>query len=347
MEPLIIDGSFGEGGGQILRTSVTFAAITGRAIEIHSIRGKRPKPGLQPQHLVAVRAAAELCGAELKGDAAQSMFLSFRPARAAEPGSYRFDIGTAGSASLVLQTVFPVLSILEAPSQVTVIGGTHNPKAPTIDYVREVFTPTISHFGWRLEVDCPTPGFFPVGGGRVEARIHPAEPREIDLDTFSTEHTLLAVAHSSIRREDLFERAKDHLAVRHRRSTMPLKFERILSDGPSPGIGLTLIAANGHHRAGFTSLGARQKTMEKVCDEAYDEYHAWVSGTPGLDEHLADQLVPLAALTPGHSSWRTQTVSEHLRTVLQVTEWFGLATTDIDEESGLVRVTPGLVAHRT
>jgi RNA 3'-terminal phosphate cyclase (ATP) len=339
MEQLEIDGSFGEGGGQILRTTVTFAAITGRPITLHSIRGGREKPGLQPQHLAAVRAAQTLCDAEVKGDAVNSMFLSFRPRKPVEAGHYRFDIGTAGSTSLVLQTVFPALAMCDGTSQVTVTGGTHNPKAPTVDYLHEVFEQTISHFGWLLDIECPTPGFYPAGGGRLEAKVYPAKPRPFDLDTFATEHGVTAIAHSSIPREDLFARAKDHLAVRHRNSSMPLRFERILSEGPSPGVGLTLVAANGFYRAGFSALGARQKSMEKVCDEAYDEYRVWASGAPGLDEHLADQLAPLAALTQGHSVWRTQTVSDHLRTVLKVIEWFGMATTDLDEETGVVRVS--------
>lgn len=335
----MIDGSFGEGGGQILRTALSFSAISGRPIEIHSIRGGRPKPGLQAQHLVCVQAAAAVCEAEVKGGAVGSMFLSFQPGKGAEPGDYRFDIGTAGSTNLVLQTLFPILSMCPEPSHVTVTGGTHNPKAPTVDYLREVFAPTVSHFGWHLDVECPVPGFYPGGGGRIEAKISPAEPLAFDLDAFPEEHVLKAVIHSSLDREDLFLRSKAAIADRHEPDSAGIQFEKIFQTGPSPGIAASLFAIAGYHRAGFTALGARQKSMEVVSNEVYDEYEKWRKLEPAVDEHLADQLVPLAALTQGQSSWRAQTVTDHLRTVLQLVEWFEMGTTHLDEETGSVRVT--------
>lgn len=335
MEPLVIDGSFGEGGGQILRTSCTLAAITGRPIEIHSIRGKRPKPGLQAQHLVAVLAAAELCNGELKGAAKGSMFLSFIPTKPAEPGEYRFDIGTAGSTTLVLQTVFPILSVAGGPSRVTITGGTHNPKAPTFDYIDHVYVPSIRPFGWNLRLACPTPGFFPAGGGRVEAEIELATPRPIDLTVFPAEHDICSIAHTSIMGRDLLSRTRNTLAQLH---DGPMKFEEIANEGPSPGVGLTLVASNEHYRAGFSELGERGVRMETVCERAYSAYDTWRKSPPALEEHLADQLAPLAALTEGESRWRAQVVSEHLRTVLQVIQWFGLAETELNEETGEVRV---------
>lgn len=339
VDHLEIDGSFGEGGGQILRTTLTFAAVTGRAIQLHSIRGGRPKPGLRPQHLAAVHAAQAICGAEVKGDAVNSMFLSFRPTKPVEPGYFHFDIGTAGSTSLVLQTIFPALALLTEPSTVTITGGTHNPKAPTVDYLTEVFAPTIGHFGWYVDIDCQTPGFYPAGGGRVEAKILPSEGRAFELDGFPPEHRLTALIHSSIPREDLFTRAKSKIAAAHEGSRFPLEFETILKDGPSPGISVGLFAVSGYHRAGFSALGERNKSMELVCGEAYAEYAAWRDGEPALDEHLADQLVPLAALTQGQHAWRTHKVTDHLRTVLQLVEWFEMGSTVLDEETGLVRVS--------
>lgn len=339
MDYLEIDGSFGEGGGQILRTTLTFAAVTGRAVQMHSIRGGRPKPGLAAQHLASVHAAQALCDAQVKGDAVGSRFLSFRPTKPVEPGDYRFDIGTAGSTSLVIQTVFPALALCSEPSSVTVTGGTHNPKAPTVDYLTEVFSPSVSPFGWFLELDCPTPGFFPAGGGRVDARILPSDPRTIELDGFPDEHRLTAILHSSIDRDDLFARAKSRIGASHEGSSAPLQFEPIFKRGPSPGISVGLFAASGHHRAGFTALGARNKPMEAVCDEAYSEYADWRSSEPALDEHLADQLVPLAALSQGQHEWRTHRVTDHLRTVLQLVEWFGMGSTVLEEDTGLVRVS--------
>lgn len=339
MAEVTIDGSFGEGGGQILRTSLTFAAITGMPIQFHSIRAGRAKPGLQPQHLAAVRAAQTLCAAEVKGDAAGSMFLSFRPTKPVEAGHYRFDIGTAGSTNLVLQTVFPALARLEGESTVTVTGGTHNPMAPSVDYLREVFIPCVSGFGWQLDIACDTPGFYPAGGGRIDATIRTADPRPFDLIAFPGDHMLAATMTSTIGREDLFTRAQNHLRSRHEGKDTPFQFQAHELRSASQGLGLLLVAGNGFHRAGFSALGERRRTMEQVVDGVYDEYTAWTQARPAVDEHLADQLAPLAALTPGHSQWVTQEVTDHLRTVLQVIEWFELASTGIDEETGLVHVT--------
>lgn len=339
MADLTIDGSFGEGGGQILRTSLTFAAITGMPIQFHSIRAGRAKPGLQPQHLAAVHAAQAICAAEVKGDAAGSLFLSFRPTKPVEPGHYRFDIGTAGSANLVLQTVFPALAKLDGESTVTVTGGTHNPMAPSVDYLREVFVPCIGGYGWQLDIACDTPGFYPAGGGRIDATIKPADPRPFDLIAFPADHMVTATMTSTIGREDLFTRANNHLRARHEGRDAPYQFQQAELKSISQGLGLLLVANNGIHRAGFSALGERRRTMEQVVDGVYDEYLAWAEARPAVDEHLGDQLAPLAALTSGHSEWVVQKVTDHLRTVLQVIEWFELGSTGIDEETGLVHVT--------
>lgn len=339
MDALTIDGSFGEGGGQILRTCLAFAAITGKPIQIQSIRGGRAKPGLQPQHLASVHAAQTICEAEVKGDANGSLFLSFRPTKPVEPGHFRFDIGTAGSANLVLQTVFPALARCDGPSEVTITGGTHNPMAPSFDYIANVFAPCVGGFGWSLDAACDTPGFFPAGGGRLDVHIEPADPKPIELVAFPSDHLLRSVMVSTIGREDLFTRAHNRLISRHEGKDVPFQFEALEQRGQSEGLSVLLYAANGVHRAGFSALGERRRTMEQVVDGVYDEYEAWAAAKPAVDEHLGDQLAPLAALTPGHSEWVVQKVTEHLRTVLQVIEWFELASTGIDEETGLVHVT--------
>jgi RNA 3'-terminal phosphate cyclase (ATP) len=210
--------------------------------------------------------------------------------------------------------------------------------APTADYLAHVFAPTISAFGWHMELECTTPGFYPKGGGRIDAVIEQAHPTPVALTGFPEDHLLEALVVSTLDREDLFARCHDELAKLHEGHSAAFRFERIPKESISEGIALTLVAANGHHRAGFSALGERRRTMEQVAQSAYAEYADWNQRHPGVDEHLADQLAPLAALTPGHSQWTTSRVTDHLRTVLQVIDWFGLAACELDERSGLVQI---------
>src|SRR5688572_18364502 len=159
-----IDGSEGEGGGQILRSSLALAIVTQQAVRISKIRAKRDKPGLLRQHLTAVNAAATICDAELTGAELKSREITFRP-RALKPGDYRFDIGTAGSSTLVLQTVLPPLMTASAPSRVVITGGTNNPKAPPYEFVARAFLPILRRMGASIEIELATYGFYPAGGG--------------------------------------------------------------------------------------------------------------------------------------------------------------------------------------
>ncbi|MEQ1823658.1 MAG: RNA 3'-terminal phosphate cyclase [Fimbriimonadaceae bacterium] len=328
---LKIDGSYGEGGGQILRTACSLAAITGRSIEIENIRGKRPKPGLQAQHLVAVKAAGTLCAASLEGAELGSTRLKFEPHSHALPGSYTFEIGTAGSCTLVLQTVLPILAMSKGDSRVQISGGTHNPKAPTIDYFANVFLPTIRRFGWDAEVECVRPGFFPAGGGQVVATIRPSAPEPIDLDLNHTDTQLTCITHGSIERPDLYDRVRARVLAKHPRA----QFEEIFREGPSPGVAVTLVADG---VAGFSALGAKGRTMEQVADEALQDYAAWLKGPSGFEEYLADQLVLPAIFAQSPSRYRVAVVSEHLTTVLKVVEWFGLAKGTVND--GWVEIIP-------
>ena len=169
-----IDGSFGEGGGQILRTSLALSLLTGRPFRIKNIRAGRQKPGLSRQHLVAVRAASEISQAKVDGASIGSVELSFAPVEIL-PGEYHFTVGTAGSATLVLQTVLPVLLLASGPSWLTLEGGTHNPYAPSFDFLQKVFLPIINLMGPTVEAWLLRHGFYPMGGGRFEVTIQPVK----------------------------------------------------------------------------------------------------------------------------------------------------------------------------
>ena len=171
-EMVFIDGTFGEGGGQILRTALSLSAITGRPFKMEGIRGRRDRPGLLSQHLTCVTAAAEVCSAEVEGDRKGSKELAFHPGLV-RGGAYTFNVQTAGSALLVFQTLFPILSCAGTESEVEFSGGTHNPKAPPFEFVERIFLPAVRDLGFSAELALDRHGFFPRGGGIVRARILP------------------------------------------------------------------------------------------------------------------------------------------------------------------------------
>ncbi len=197
-EELVVDGSQGEGGGQILRTSLTLSMATGRPFRMDRIRAGRAKPGLLRQHLTAIRAARTIADAEVTGAEPGSATLSFRPG-AVRPGAYAFAVGTAGSASLVLQTVLPALLRTGGESTVTVEGGTHNPAAPPFEFLASSFAPLMARLGAGLDVRLVRHGFYPAGGGCIEATIRPASewrPMElIDRGAIRAKRMCVLLAH--------------------------------------------------------------------------------------------------------------------------------------------------------
>src|SRR5688572_15942956 len=170
---LTIDGSFGEGGGQILRSALALSMVTGRPFRIENIRANRDNPGLARQHLTAVQSAAALCGASVEGAELRSTALSFTPGPV-KPGDYTFSVGSAGSTTLVLQTVLPALLAGREPSTLTLEGGTHNPFAPPLDFLEKSFLPVVSRMGPKIDIALEQPGFAPRGGGRFIVTVEPA-----------------------------------------------------------------------------------------------------------------------------------------------------------------------------
>jgi RNA 3'-terminal phosphate cyclase (ATP) len=328
---LQIDGSFGEGGGQILRTSVSLSAITGRAIEIVNIRAGRSKPGLQAQHLASVRAAAQICGAELRGDATGSVYLEFVPMHDVRAGEYRFDIGTAGATTLVAQTVLLPLALAGSPSSVIIRGGTHNPMAPTADYLEHVYNSVLEEAGYRVAASYGPPGFYPRGGGELRLEIGSTQERSPFAYLEHEEKELVAYIVTSRLDPSVAERAERTIQSRE-----PMRVVKRVEDGPGTGAAVTIVSG----AAGFTSLGERGKPMEKVAGEAVDQLIAWRLASAGVDEHLADQLVLPSLFAKGTSVWQTTRVTEHLRTVLWLVGKFCPVDWDLDERRGMVRLSP-------
>ncbi|HET6381988.1 MAG TPA: RNA 3'-terminal phosphate cyclase [Armatimonadota bacterium] len=332
---LQIDGSYGEGGGQIIRTSLSLSILTSQPVEIVNIRARRSKPGLQPQHLTAVRAAAAICGARLEGDATGSSRIVFAPQAPPQPGTYHFDIGTAGSGPLVAQTILAPLARSAAASRVTIVGGTHVPHSPPAEYLETVYLPTIGRAGFVAHLETPLYGFFPRGGGRLEIQI-PAQSELSPLDL--TERGKLTRLKAFVVTSQL----PDHVAQRGQSTVEKLmravgrSVEVERRDRPShgPGAAVILCVECDPGRAAFTAIGARGKPMEQVAEEACAPFMEWWRSGAACDEHLADQLVLPLALAGAESRWTTPRVTDHLRTSLWVAQRFLSIDFSIQEEPG-------------
>jgi RNA 3'-terminal phosphate cyclase (ATP) len=338
---VLVDGSYGEGGGQIIRTCLSLAALTGQAVEIVNVRAGRAKPGLQPQHLTAVRAAASLCAARLEGDAAGSTRLLFAPQAPAQPGVYRFDIGTAGAATLVAQTVLLPLAHAESDSRVTITGGTHVPHAPPADYLEAVYLRALARAGVSADFEYSRAGYYPKGGGETMLKIAPAPALQpLNLSERGRLRRLDAFIVTSNLPEHVSERGAAAVEKFMKDVGRSVSVER--RDRPSPGTGAAVVLAAECEGglAGFTAPGERGKPMEKVAQEACEEFMRWWKSGAACDEHLADQLVLPMALVPGESRWTTPRVTEHLRTVLCVAQQFLPIEYTLDERpDGPARVT--------
>jgi RNA 3'-terminal phosphate cyclase (ATP) len=319
MSALVIDGSRGEGGGQILRTSLALAAVTGRAIELEAIRAKRAKPGLRQQHLTCVLAAAAICDAEVDGAAIGSQRLRFRPG-ALRGGAFDFDIGTAGSTGLVLQTVVPALLRAPSPSTVAVRGGTHNPMAPCFDFLDRVFAPAIRGLGAAIELAIEHHGFYPAGGGRVVATIAPAplSPAAAIVDRGAIVRR---------RATAILARLPDHVAdrelavVQRRLGFAADECERRVVSAHSPGNALVIEFEHASGRELITGFGERGVRAERVAELACDEADAYLATGAPVGAHLADQLLLPMALAGG-GRYRTGPMSLHSTTNIDTIRMF-------------------------
>ncbi len=319
-ELITLDGAMGEGGGQVLRSSLSLSAVTGRPFKLERVRAARRKPGLMRQHLTAVRAAAEICGAQVDGAALGSDTVTFRPGRI-RAGDYAFHVGTAGSAALVLQTVIPALALADEASTVVVEGGTHVPMAPTVDFLDLSYGRALRAMGVGLHVELERPGFYPAGGGRVRVRVEPASgltPLELlERGAHEGRHARVLVGGGLPERV-----ARSELRRVTSRLTWPEDATEIeVRESLSPGNALALILRYAHVTAVFTALGAVGKPGMRVADEAIDATRRYLLAQAPVGEHLADQLlVPLALA--GGGRLRTLRPTAHTRTNAAVVERF-------------------------
>ncbi len=316
---LYLDGAYGEGGGQILRTALSLAALTGVAVRIERLRAGRAKPGLRPQHLTAVQALARVCRAEITGAELGSQGLTFRP-QTLQGGRYLFDVaaktGSAGAVTLIAQALLPPMLQAKNSSTVILKGGTHVPWSPPAHYLSQVFLPALSIMGAEVEMTLERWGWYPRGGGELRLGIRPVRGfRSVEWRSPAAPATFRAWSAASKLPEQVALRQAARLRVRLG-AAVPV--EVIPASGQDPG---SLVFLWGP-QAGFSALGARGKPAEKVADEAADAYEAYRERGAALDRHLADQILLYLALAKGPSTITTEAVTSHLLTNVWVIEQF-------------------------
>ena len=324
-----IDGSQGEGGGQILRTSLALSIITGTPIHIENIRARRKKPGLMRQHLTAVLAAAEISGAEVQGATLKSGELWFRPGPV-RGGEYHFSVGTAGSACLVFQTVLPPLLCADTRSRVVFEGGTHNPMSPPLDFITRSFLPVLGRMGASVQVQLERPGFFPAGGGRFVAAIEPwTERTQVELLVADKIRNQRARALIAQLKRDIAVRElrviREHLGWHSRDCAV-----EVMRNSRGPGNVVLCEVERGSVTAMICAFGQKGIRAERVAKEAAERTQAFIhSGVP-VCEYLADQLMLPMALAGG-GRYLTMPLSLHSKTNRDVIGMFLDLSVDIEE----------------
>ena len=330
-QPLIIDGSKGEGGGQVLRSSLSLAALTGRPLRLEHIRAGRSRPGLRPQHLTAVRAVAAVCDAHVSGDEIGSSRLTFVPQSPPRGAEYDFDVrdaaehGSAGSVTLILQAMLWPLLFADAPSQVTLHGGTHVPFSPPYHYLEHVFRPAVARFGVEFTLSLDAWGWLSSGEGQIVTAIEPVQ--QLQAVTFERPvpevvHGLATVTNLP---SDIAQRMANRAANLLRAHGLQPAIRPLRARGPGPGAGVFLWLP----QAGYGQLGHKGYPADKVAEDAVAELLAFIDNeSAAVDHHLADQLLIPMALANGRSTFTTHLLSSHTLTNASIVrQWLNVEVT--------------------
>ncbi len=337
-----IDGSQGEGGGQVLRTCLSLSALTKRPFRLHHIRAKRKTPGLRPQHLTAVRAVAALCQADVVGDHLNADCLEFYPQTRPQGGSYTFDVaeatqgGSAGAVTLIFQAILWPLLFADEPTHVTLRGGTHVPFSPPLHYLSEVAAPAFARLGAEFSLDLAAWGWYPAGGGEIRAEIHPVS--HLRATSFSSPKAPTSGDQPAVSGVAAVTNLPSHIPHRMARRADNLlrqagwrtKITAVRESGRGPGAGLFLWLP----QAGFTSLGRPGLPADKVAETAVADLLAFAKSQTDLDKHLADQLLLPLALACGQTQFSAEQLTQHTLTNADLLRrWLDLPLT-IEGEPG-------------
>ena len=319
MEMVTIDGSFGEGGGQILRTSLALSLVTGKPFSIHNIRAGRKKPGLMRQHLTAVNAAAEIGQAAIEGNRIGSQAFTFEP-EMIRPGNFHFAIGSAGSCTLVFQTILPALIIAGGPSEIILEGGTHNPFAPPFDFLEKAFLPVINRMGPEVDAVLEKPGFYPAGGGRFKVSINPAGLHRFDL--LERGNIINKTARAFVANLPVNIANRELEVIREK-----LEWDRELlkavevENSQGPGNILTVEVESDNITEVFTGFGEKGISAEKVAKRAVKSVREYLDFNVPVGRYLADQLLIPMALAGG-GKFRTLSPTRHTKTNIEIIKKF-------------------------
>lgn len=325
---LNIDGSQGEGGGQVLRTSLSLSAITGKSFRIENIRANRSRPGLRPQHLTSVHAVAALCEASLEGNKPESTTLVFRPGSAPKAGSYRFDVSraapggfSAGSVTLIFQALLWPLLFADQPSDITLLGGTFVPFSPPYHYLSDVFQPATEDLGAVFETSLVSFGWMSDGGGEMKAVVWPSQGLRGVHFQRGSRPTIKGVA--------AVTNLPSHIPHRMARRAHNLLSQRgieadirpIREKGAGPGAGIVLTM----DQAGSSSLGRKGLPADKVAEAAVAGLISFIDNGAAVDYHLADQLLIPMALAQGQSTLTTDRLTRHVMTnIALLRQWLNV-----------------------
>jgi RNA 3'-terminal phosphate cyclase (ATP) len=354
--PIVLDGSAGEGGGQILRTALSLSAITGKPFSMTRIRANRLKPGLRPQHREAARAVARIVDAELSGDTVGSSRLEFRPRRAAVAGEWAFDIGTAGSTPLLFETVCWPLALAQGTSAVTLRGGTHQDHAPSFHYLALVWAQAVARLGFSFALELQAAGFYPEGGGEFTARIEPAHAMPpLDLRHRGTLREVEVVSIVGGLGFEVADRQAARALRGLRDAGIAAEAERVpVPAHASRGGHVLIVSSFERTRAGHGAVGGRERSPEQTADDAVAACREHLSRGAAVDRHLGDQLLLPAALlaagavpaAPGvvpATRYTVCAVTKHLLTNADVIRRFldvEISVVGREDDEGEVRVQP-------
>ena len=332
---LTLDGAYGEGGGQIVRSSLALSALTGTPCRIERVRAGRAKPGLGPQHASAARAIAEICDGRLIGDEVGSPAVELHP-REIRPGDYRFAIGTAGSTTLVAQTILPALVCADGPSTVMLEGGTHNPMAPPFDFLERTYIPLLNQMGPTVTASLEVPGFAPAGGGRIRLEITPAPSGKLrGIELLERGKTRRRSARAVVSNLPMHIAERERAVLQSRFGWPPRTIRaEAWSDATGPGNVVLVEIETESHCEVFSSFGEIKKPAEAVAETVVRAARRYLERTAPVGEHLTDQLMlPLAIA--GEGAFRSTGLSEHASTHLDLIALFlDTPVTREDEERG-------------
>ncbi|MCX8202294.1 MAG: RNA 3'-terminal phosphate cyclase [Candidatus Micrarchaeota archaeon] len=317
MDSITIDGSKGEGGGQILRTALALSCITKIPFTINEIRAKRPKPGLQAQHVTCANALSSISQAEISGNKIGSKELYFNPKKIIG-GYYEFDIGTAGSISLLIQAILPVLLNADRPCKTTIIGGTHVSHSPSIDYFENVFLPIIRKMGANAEIAVERLGWYPKGNGKVTLFTKQSKLNQINITEKIDLKSINGIISQSNLPEEIMEREEERI-----RKTFPgILITKQNKQSDSPGNALTLWAEYDNTVLGCSLLGEKGLKAEDLADSAALQLNKLINGNGAVDPWMGDQLLIYMALAKGESRIKVSRITSHMKTCMEIIPLF-------------------------